>query len=143
MNENIRVHGGDTQSLLRVHHVGYLVDSIADAEAAFAALGYAVEQPAIYDEARVVDISFMIKDGQRVELVAPREGGKLFKSLKKRIGAGPYHICYDCTDYERAVAELTECGYMQVQPLLAAPAIDGRRVAFFYHSAIGMVELIE
>lgn len=128
---------------MKVHHIGYLVEDMAAAEKDFLALGFAVEKGAVYDEYRQVDIAFLIKDGVRVELVAPRPDCKLFKSLKKRIGNAPYHICYASDSYARDAASLTQRGYTLIADLMPAPALDNSRVAFFYSASSGMLELIE
>lgn len=128
---------------MKVHHIGYLVEDLAAAEKDFLNLGFALESGAVYDEYRQVDIAFLVKDGVRVELVAPRPDCQLFKSLKKRIGNSPYHICYASEDYASDAAGLTKNGYTQIAELMPAPALGNSRVAFFYSASSGMLELIE
>ena len=56
---------------LSIHHIGYLVKKIEKARQAFLSLGYEAEQDIVYDHIRTVTICFLVKDGYRIELVAP------------------------------------------------------------------------
>lgn len=133
----------DGENKLRVHHIGYLIENMNAAIDAFEKLGYHISQNVIYDSLRKIDICFMKNNETYIELVMPREDCNLFKTLKKRIGNAPYHICYSCDDYEKDSAQLLENGWIQIHPLNVAVAINNQRVAFFYHSDVGMIELIE
>ena len=128
---------------MTVHHVGYLVRSIAKAGKVFEGLGYAAEGEVTRDESRKIDILFMVNGNTRVELVAPYEDGSAVGDLRKRIGSAPYHICYETEDIEKDVAALTENGYVLTAAPAPAPAIGGKKVAFFLHPAIGIIELVE
>ena len=127
---------------MTVHHVGYLVRSIERATKIFETLGYAPQGNVTHDESRKIDILFMTNGGTRIELVAPYEAGSAVGDLRKRIGSAPYHICYETEDLEKEVASLTENGYVLTAAAMPAPAIDGRKVAFLLHPAIGLIELV-
>lgn len=38
-----------------------------------------------------------------IELVEPDEDCEFLKGLKKKIGVGAYHICYECDDFEKEI----------------------------------------
>ena len=71
---------------MKVHHIGYLVKNIEKAEQAFLKLGYKKETEIIFDESRGINISFLIKDAYRIELVSPATDVSVVSSLRKRIG---------------------------------------------------------
>ncbi len=129
-------------SNLKIHHIGYLVKKIDRAKQTFEALGYRVEQDTVYDDIRKVDICFLLKDGYRVELVSPVSPDSVVAGLIKKYKTAPYHICYETDDYETALAELTTGGFLAIDTLTPAPALDGRRVVFLTSAVAGMIELI-
>lgn len=128
---------------MTVHHVGYLVRNIEKARKTFEALGYACEGGVTHDESRKIDILFMLNGDTRIELVTPYEDGSAVGDLKKRIGSAPYHICYETEDLDRETETLTQNGYLLTAAPAPAPAIGGKRVAFFMNAAIGIVEIVE
>ncbi|MBR2215650.1 MAG: VOC family protein [Selenomonadaceae bacterium] len=128
---------------MKIHHIGYLVHDIASAMDSLRQLGFTVVKSSRYDDARQVDIVFLENDGTVVELVAPRKEAKNFRALQKRIGDAPYHLCYLADDFAADVDKLQQRGWAMIQPPQPAVAIDNRQVAFFYHQAIGMIELVE
>ena len=81
--------------------------------------------------------------GSRLELVAPDEDCTLFSKAAKKLGARPYHICYECENFFETLENLQADGFLMVQPPKIAPAIDGRNVAFLYNDKIGLIELLE
>lgn len=128
---------------MKIHHIGYLVKKIEKAAAAFEALGYVREGDAVHDGIRKADILFLEKDGYRVELVSPYAPDSVVAGLIKTYKNAPYHICYEAEDFAADMAKLEESGYMRIDEPTAAPAIGGRRVTFFMHPAMGMIELLE
>lgn len=128
---------------MKIHHIGYLVKKIEKAAAAFEALGYVREGDAVHDGIRKADILFLEKDGYRVELVSPYASDSVVAGLIKTYKNAPYHICYEAEDFAADMAKLEESGYMRIDEPTAAPAIGGRRVTFFMHPAMGMIELLE
>ena len=128
---------------LRVHHIGYLVKKIEKAKNEFINLGYSVWQDTMYDGIRDVDICFLIKDGYRVELVSPKSEESVVAGLMKRFKNSPYHICYECDDFDTAFDTLTKSGYAAMGELEEAPAIKGHQVIFLMNSSLGMIELIK
>ena len=128
---------------MKVHHVGYYVTDIDEARNEFLSLGYVKESDCIIDGERKITVQFLKNDTYRVELVAPAEGCALFPKSIKKMGATPYHICYECAEIEKAISEWQEQGCLLVRPPNPAVAIENRRVAFLYSDAVGMIELVE
>lgn len=128
---------------MKVHHIGYYVPSIEDAQKEFASFGYMPEGGCTHDEERRVYIQFLRNDGTLVELVAPSEGCTLFPKSMRKNGAVPYHICYECEDLDTEVEEWQRKGFLLLHAPSVAVAIHGRRVAFLYGGATGLIELVE
>ena len=128
---------------LKVHHVGYAVPSIEMARTEFEALGWEVCGSVIDDQLRKVRIQFMRMGDKVVELVAPlTEDSPIRKNLQRGSGM-PYHICYEVDSLEEAEAELKALRFIVFKKPQAAPAIDGRRVEWFYSKNNGIIELVE
>ena len=128
---------------LKVHHVGYLVKKLDKATEAFKALGYETESGPVRDEIRKVDISFMIKDGYRVELVSPYAGDSVVADMIKRYTNMPYHICYESDDFAKDAAALRTAAYIPIDKPTVAVAIEGCKVSFYMNPQVGMIELID
>ena len=128
---------------MKVHHVGYYVIDIDEAQKKFLSLGYVKESECVFDEERKIHVLFLKNEAYRVELIAPVEECTLFPKSIKKVGATPYHICYECKDMEKDMEEWQRKGFMLVRPPSPAVAIASRRVAFLYSDAIGLIELVE
>jgi methylmalonyl-CoA/ethylmalonyl-CoA epimerase len=129
---------------LRIDHIGYLVKDVNKAIAEFETLGYVMRGEVRYDEIRHVDIAFVENSGYVVELVAPRDETSIVWNLLRRNGNGPYHICYETSDSEEDIKHLVENhGFVKTVDEQEAPALGGRKVAFYTGRNIGMIELVE
>jgi methylmalonyl-CoA/ethylmalonyl-CoA epimerase len=129
---------------MKVHHIGYLVDSIGDAVAAFSQLGFVCQSDTQTDPAREIYVVFMANGEYVVELIQPIDKASPIYNLRKRYHNSPYHICYETENIPVSLAEMTGGAYMLVQPPQPAPALPGAPdVAFLMHPHIGMVELLD
>lgn len=128
---------------LRVHHIGYLVKKIDNATTEFENLGFVVSSPKAYDDIRKADITFLTKDSYCVELISPTSEDSVVAGLMSRYKNSPYHICYETDDIEATANILTSNGYTAIDAATPAPAMEGRRVQFFMHRFMGMIELVE
>ena len=63
--------------------------------------------------------------------------------LLKKNGIGPYHICYEVRDLEKAIDGLKTKHFVITDPPEKAPALDNRKVVFMYHTKIGLIEVLE
>lgn len=132
----------------KIHHIGYLVNSIEKAEQTFFVLGYRKENDVIYDESRGINILFMkhqLEPHTRIELIQGIDEKNAVSAIQKRFNnmPSPYHICYEVKNLSYAIEMLTEKGFQKMGKESPAPAINNRSVCFLYKSDVGMIELVE
>ncbi len=128
---------------MTLHHVGYLVADIVAAREEFIRLGFSPDGEKIYDAARGAHICFLRTGGTLIELICPDSPDSPLAPLLKKIKNMPYHLCFEVNDLETAQEDFFARGYVPVKPPEAAPALENRRVAFYLHGDIGMIELVE
>ncbi len=129
---------------MKVHHIGYLVNNMEEAIKKFLLLGFSLDRKPLYDLNRNVDICFMKMEEIMIEIIFPHNDCKSLKRLSKKIGNAPYHLCYECSSFDREIDELlSNPGCTLVVPPQSATAINGRRVAFLLDNNIGLFELLE
>ena len=136
---------------MKVHHIGYLVQSIEDSCRDFQKLGYQIKSDTTFDDARKIFIRFLENitsassegGGYVIELIEPSEGCTLFSKAMKKFGTMPYHICYECNNIDEKISELRDAGFILIREPQIAPAIQNRRVAFMYSESTGQIELLE
>lgn len=128
---------------MNVHHIGYLCKNIGRAKRSFETLGYRAETETVRDDIRKIDICFLIKDRYRIELISPAAEDSVVSGLIRKIGNSPYHICYVSDDFEADIETLKQNGYIMIDRPTPAPALGRRRVVFFIHMHVGMIELLD
>ena len=129
---------------MRIDHIGYAVKRIDRAMSSFEKLGYVFE-PAIDDTDRNVKLAFGVKDGYRIELVAPldkKQESPVDQYLSNAVGT-PYHICYESDRFDDVVEELKAQGFKVVIEPRPAVAFGGRRVVFMMNIGFGLMEIVE
>lgn len=126
-----------------IHHIGYLVKNIEKSILEFKSLGYDTISDITYDNIRDIDICFMKNNGYCIELVCPCSNKSIVYSLLKKLGEGPYHICYEVNNIDKSSEILREKGYFPLGEKIIAPALDNRLVIFFQKKYVGMIELVE
>lgn len=128
---------------LKIHHFGYLVKHIEEALKVFQQMGYVCTGKLVRDMTRKIDILFLRKDGIVVELIAPQSQESPYYPLLARYRNAIYHICYETEQFETDIAALQEAGFRCTEAPAKAAALDGRRVAFYVHPQMGIVEILE
>jgi methylmalonyl-CoA/ethylmalonyl-CoA epimerase len=128
---------------MKIHHVGFAVHNLEDAQKAFMSLGYAVKEGRTEDLYRNVECAFMEKEHMVVELLAPLSDLSPVSGWLTKNGASPYHVCYETADFEGDTNLLKEDNFTLIKNAEPAVALGGRKIRFLYSSAIGMVELLE
>lgn len=129
---------------MRIDHIGYAVQDLQAATAAFLDMGYRPCGDAVEDRGRNVAIRFLCDPaGVRVELIAPLGEDSPVSAWLRKNGNSPYHICYESEKLAADVAALKKKGFMVVQPSLPAPAMEDRNVCFMYNRNTGLIELVE
>jgi methylmalonyl-CoA epimerase len=122
----------------RIDHVGIAVPSLAEARAAFEALGFQVD--AEHDvPSEKVKTAFLPVGESHLELLEPTEAGSVIgRFLEKR--GGVHHLCVEVEDIDAALAELKSRGVRLVDETPRVGA-GGCRVAFIHPKAAAGVLL--
>lgn len=129
---------------MRIDHIGYAVKRIDRAMSSFEKLGYVFES-AIDDTDRNVKLAFGVKDGYRIELVAPldkKQESPVDQYLSNAVGT-PYHICYESDRFDEEIEELKSQGFKVVIEPKPAVAFGGRRVVFMMNIGFGLMEIVK
>ena len=130
---------------MKLHHIGYVVDSIKHALIELQTLNYkAVTTPPISDEIQRCRICFVEREGEPlVELVEPYENNKSLRKMLSQRGNAPYHMCYEVEDVEALFEELSEKeGWMPLFRPVEAVAFNNRLITYFYNTQVGYVEFV-
>jgi methylmalonyl-CoA/ethylmalonyl-CoA epimerase len=145
--------GGDASGLaagqnaaLALHHVGFVVASIAAAAPGFAAsIAAAWDHTIIEDPLQCVRVTFIGCQGQLgtpVELVEPAGiDSPVFSFLRR--GGGLHHLCYEVADLEKQLRLSQRNGAKLVRPPLPAVAFAGRRIAWVFTKQRLLLEFLE
>ena len=129
---------------MKLHHIGCAVSDLNDAAKKFQCMGWKPCGDPMEDTGRNVHIQFFADAaGALVELVAPLGFPTPVDGWLKKNGNSPYHLCYESADLEGDISRLKTEGFLLLERSAPAPAIEGRRVAFLYSSATGLLELVE
>lgn len=133
-------------SKLVFHHVGIGTTDFDGAIETYVALGHRlharVDDPGL--NIRVAFLSCPGGAGPWIEILAPLEAnGPLQALITRKALPSPYHTCYAVDALEPAGEHLRELGFLPVGVPRNAVAFEGARVAFFYHGALGLLELVE
>jgi methylmalonyl-CoA/ethylmalonyl-CoA epimerase len=131
---------------LRFHHVGVGTTDFEGTIQTYEALGHRLRHR-VDDALLNVRVAFMScpgGGGPWIEVLAPLgDDGPLRALIARKALPSPYHTCYAVELLETATTELRDMGFLPVGQARPALAFENARVAFFYHSAVGLVELVE
>jgi methylmalonyl-CoA/ethylmalonyl-CoA epimerase len=115
-------------------HVGVAVRSLAETGIA----NLVVTE----DGRQKVSVAFVQTGGITLELIEPLgEASPVLQSLAK--GQSLVHLCFRVDDLDAAMAAGKRSGFHRLAAPVPAPAFDGRRIAWVFHSTYGVVELLE
>lgn len=129
---------------MRLHHVGIVVDNIAEKAALYSStipIGYPTE--IIHDEIQRVRVAFVnVGNGVAIEFIEPdSEDSPVTRALRR--GISLHHVCYEVQDLEQAVAQARAAGALIVCEPVPARAFQGRRIAFVYPPVGDLTEFVE
>lgn len=82
-----------------------------------------------------------LRDGFTVEILAPEADSPIARHVQQK--GGPYHFCYAIADLSFSIAAAQQDGAKLIVEPTADVAFDGRRIAFLFHEAHGVFELVE
>jgi methylmalonyl-CoA/ethylmalonyl-CoA epimerase len=127
---------------LTFHHVGVACRNLDGETKRFAALGYSAESLDFADPIQGVVGRFLVGGGPRMELLAPLAAGGVLTPWIKA-GIKLYHLAYETSDFDGAVAHLRNAGGKMLVPPVPAVAFGNRRITFLMLPNMLMTELIE
>lgn len=129
-----------------LHHVGFVVASIADAAPQFAgALDSHWGGEIIHDPLQAARVSFLqskVAANPLFELVEPvGEDSPVWKFLAR--GGGLHHLCYQVEDLETQLQVSRDKGALVVRQPAPAVAFGGRRIAWVFTKTKLLIEYLE
>lgn len=131
-----------------VHHIGFVLRNFEKSEARYASLGYERHGDPIVDPNQDAEILFLTRPGSGsgeplIELVRPcSEHSRVYEfAMKSKFRI--HHTCFAVNDINSIVDEAKSSGFVQVMPVVIAPAIGGRPVSFLYSRETGLFEVVE
>ena len=128
----------------RLHHIGYLVRDLAEAEVFRDRFGYAIESDVVEDpvQTALVQLIRQPHSTSLIELVRPTgPESKLTRALAK--GGGLHHLCYEVDDMDKACTHLRNQGMLALTAPAPALAFGRRRIAWFMDRGAMLIELLE
>jgi methylmalonyl-CoA/ethylmalonyl-CoA epimerase len=130
----------------RLHHVGFVVESIEQVAEEFSrSLGADWDRQIILDPNQGARVSFFrrpIPGDALLELVEPLDEGSPVSKFLRR-GGGLHHLCYEVDDLEGQLSYSRSTGSLVVRTPVPAAAFDGRRIAWVYTKAKLLLEYLE
>jgi methylmalonyl-CoA/ethylmalonyl-CoA epimerase len=131
----------------KLRHVGVAVPSLGPATEALSTIfGYRVISGPFDDPIQKVSVNFLTQspeDAAEIELIAPLSEDSPITSMLAKGGGGAYHLCFETTDIEAAVAHAKNNGCVIVSQPVPAVAFNGRRIAWIYTRSRQLFELVE
>ena len=127
---------------LTFHHIGVATRDIDTAIGVYEAMGY-IRGLRVTDPIQRVEVAFMEREGHpRIELIAPADEDNPVNGILNKVGASPYHTCYEVPDLEAAMGAFRRKRFRPLSKPVPAVAFDGRLIVFMFSRRIGIVELL-
>jgi len=131
----------------RLVHVGVAVGELDPAVRMLESLfGYEVTSGPFDDPIQKVTVNFLKQqtgDASEIELIAPLTEDSPIRSILAKGSAAAYHLCFETTDLDGALAYVKSKGCIIVSAPAPAVAFGGRRIAWFYTPTRQLFELVE
>jgi len=128
-------------------HVGVAVPSLGPtAELLSNLFGYKVVSGPFDDPIQKVSVCFLAKtdeEATEIELIAPTSEDSPIRSMLSKDGGGAYHLCFQTSDIDGALAHARKTGCIIVASPVPAVAFEGRRIAWIYTRSRQLFELVE
>ncbi len=132
-------------SLLRLHHLGFVVSSIDHTVRPFAhSLDGLWDGEVFHDPIQKVKVTFLSMPGTDVqmELIEPADQDSAVRAFSEK-GGGLHHLCYEVEECQQAITVMRERGSMIVKRPRPAVAFEGRRIAWVLTAEKLLIELLE
>lgn len=131
----------------KLRHVGVAVPALGPTTEALSTLfGYKVISGPFDDPIQKVSVNFLTTsddDVAEIELIAPLSEDSPITGMLAKGGGAAYHLCFETSDIEQAVAHAKSNGCIIVSPPVPAVAFNGRRIAWIYTRSRQLFELVE
>jgi len=131
----------------KLMHVGVAVSTLGPTTELLSALfGYKVVSGPFDDPIQKVTVNFLAKSAEdvaEIELIAPLAQDSPIRSMLAKDGGGAYHLCFETSDIDAALAHAKNNGCIVVSPPVPAVAFQGRRIAWIYTRSRQLFELVE
>lgn len=130
----------------RVHHIGFVVASIAKSIDGFVRSMSAEWDGMVFaDPHQRVKVTFLSTGpaDPQIELIEPAEEGSPVGKFLSDHGGGLHHVCYEVEDLEREIQERRSKGGLIAKRPKPAVAFGGRRIAWVITSEQLLIELLE
>jgi methylmalonyl-CoA/ethylmalonyl-CoA epimerase len=129
-----------------LHHIGYVVPSIAAVGARFAkSVAATWDERIIHDPLQKVLVSFLAPAGEstaQIELVEPSgEDSPVLPFLDR--GGGLHHLCYEVDDLDSHLQLMRSRGSVPARAPMPAVAFEGRRIAWMFTPDRLLIEFLE
>lgn len=141
-----QIKSGCPQTKLKLHHIGFIVESIEQCGESFArSLGATWDGNIIFDPLQKVRVTFLQgahASDSLIELVEPgAPGSPVTRFLEK--GGGLHHLCYEVDDLQSHLAFCKSVGTIIIRQPVPAVAFGGRRIAWALTKKRLLVEYLE
>lgn len=131
---------------MRLHHIGFVVDSIERTGDGFAkSLALTWDRKTFIDPLQKVSVTFMksaIETEPQIELIEPHAEDSPVRSFLSK-GGGLHHLCYEVRSLEAQLELSRAQGGKLVRSPMPAVAFDGRRIAWVYSKEKLLIEFLE
>jgi len=148
MDSTVKIRAGAPLQVepLTLHHVGFVVESIAEVGHYFArSVGARWDGKVSCDPLQEADVAFLWNDGAgcpMIELVQPSGSASPLHRFLKR-GGGLHHLCYEVDSLQIQLESSRLSGALIVKPPLPAVAFGGRCIAWVYTRQKLLLEYLE
>jgi len=131
----------------RLHHVGFVVESVETSAPAFArSIGATTVSQVFHDPLQRVNVLFLYPPGSpAIELISPPAADRSSSPVTSFLGRGGglHHICYEVADLDQQITEMQSRRALVVRPPKPAVAFDGRRIAWVMTAEKLLIEYVE
>ena len=132
--------------MIRLHHTGYVVASIAESAPEFAeSMSLTWDGQVIHDPMQMVNVTFLPFNDPHHATVELVEAAGARSPVRKfaESGGGLHHVCYEVPDLQQHIARSEAAGCTLVRVPLKAMAFNGRKIAWVKTRAGLLVEFLE
>jgi len=129
--------------MLKLHHIGCLVDNIENSIKIYQPLfAYNEVSEKIYVSSQKTFVCFVkVSDNIFLELIEPEDEDSVVYKLKKK-GVSYYHTAYYVDDFENAEDFFLKQNFKQINTFYSE-AFKDKRCAFFVSPDMHLIEIIE